>query len=357
MNGMRKTIRAKATEGRRSSFRLHPSVLVRRRGFSFTEVLFAVIILGIGFIMVAAIFPAAIQQGKLTNDETNAAAIARGAFNAIDQLPNSSSLFVGTSATSGVGTVSVGRVYSFRNPQPSSFSPKQLPSPGDPFPRPQDELWSAIGGNYLLQSDPRFAWIGLYRRDGDYDRGTGKTVNGSGYAQVFVVPVQVQNRSQFDRSDYYASPAPASPALYNLQARPVTIKVWDKYQGLETDMIGFDTSGSGSSPEKQDVAAVAEGAYVIVSDDNLAAPNTGALNGNIYRVGNRRSEFDNTADFPNHDVWELQPGNDYSPTGGLPQHVDSAAAFVIGRSYNANTGTFEGAAQDISIYTTFIQLK
>src|SRR3954471_2365584 len=51
----------------------------RARGFSFTEIMFAVIILGVGFIMVAAIFPVAIQQAKNTNEETTAAAIARGA--------------------------------------------------------------------------------------------------------------------------------------------------------------------------------------------------------------------------------------------------------------------------------------
>src|SRR5438477_2700389 len=48
-----------------------------RRGFSFAEVMFAVIILGIGFIMIAAIFPVAIQQGKATNDETTGAANAK----------------------------------------------------------------------------------------------------------------------------------------------------------------------------------------------------------------------------------------------------------------------------------------
>src|SRR5437773_10279821 len=49
----------------------------RRKGFSFAEVMFAVIVLGIGFIMIAAIFPVAIQQSKATNDETTAAATAK----------------------------------------------------------------------------------------------------------------------------------------------------------------------------------------------------------------------------------------------------------------------------------------
>src|SRR5438552_15964832 len=36
----------------------------RSTGFTFTEVMFAVILLGVGFIMVAAIFPVAIQQSQ-----------------------------------------------------------------------------------------------------------------------------------------------------------------------------------------------------------------------------------------------------------------------------------------------------
>src|SRR3954454_3865971 len=63
----------------------------RQHGFSFAEVMFAVIILGVGFIMVAALFPVAIRQSKSTADETSAAAIARAgaaflAENALDRI-------------------------------------------------------------------------------------------------------------------------------------------------------------------------------------------------------------------------------------------------------------------------------
>src|SRR4051794_734912 len=50
------------------------------RGFSLTEVMFAVIVLGIGFILIAAIFPVSISQSRLTIDETTAAANARSAM-------------------------------------------------------------------------------------------------------------------------------------------------------------------------------------------------------------------------------------------------------------------------------------
>src|SRR5437764_1363053 len=55
---------------RTSSLRLSvsPSLLP---GFSFAEVMFAVIVLGIGFIMIAAVFPVSIQQSKATIYDTS----------------------------------------------------------------------------------------------------------------------------------------------------------------------------------------------------------------------------------------------------------------------------------------------
>lgn len=50
-----------------------PAVVIRpsvRGAFTFTEIMFAVIILGLGFIMIAAIFPVAIKQGQSSAEET-----------------------------------------------------------------------------------------------------------------------------------------------------------------------------------------------------------------------------------------------------------------------------------------------
>src|SRR5688572_24912323 len=68
---------------------------VRRRrqgGFNFAEVLFAVMILGIGFIMTAAIFPVALVQTKLTQEETAAASVARGGANYLEQIATNTTL-------------------------------------------------------------------------------------------------------------------------------------------------------------------------------------------------------------------------------------------------------------------------
>src|SRR4051794_36372254 len=58
----------------------HPAFRNHKSAFSLTEVMFAVIILGIGFILIAAIFPVSISQSRLTVDETTGAASARSAL-------------------------------------------------------------------------------------------------------------------------------------------------------------------------------------------------------------------------------------------------------------------------------------
>src|SRR4051794_29305837 len=59
----------------------------RRRGFSFVEVLFAVMILGIGFILIAGVFPVAIAQTQSNGEETVGAAIGRNAVAYLSQIP------------------------------------------------------------------------------------------------------------------------------------------------------------------------------------------------------------------------------------------------------------------------------
>src|SRR5436190_23716135 len=56
-----------------------------RRGFSFTEVMFAVILLGLGFIMVAAIFPVAIRQSQANLEDTAGVNVAKDAGTIVTQ--------------------------------------------------------------------------------------------------------------------------------------------------------------------------------------------------------------------------------------------------------------------------------
>src|SRR4051812_16782638 len=56
-----------------------------RAGFTFTEVMFAVILLGIGFIMLAGMFPVAIQQTQTNVEESTASTIARAAAHYMEE--------------------------------------------------------------------------------------------------------------------------------------------------------------------------------------------------------------------------------------------------------------------------------
>src|SRR6476620_7624896 len=56
-----------------------------RPAFAFTEILFAVMVLALGFIMIAAMFPVTIRQTQSTVEETNGAHLAKGA---VDYLQN-----------------------------------------------------------------------------------------------------------------------------------------------------------------------------------------------------------------------------------------------------------------------------
>src|SRR4051794_11096339 len=58
----------------------------RRGGFSFAEVMFAVIVLGIGFIMIAAIFPVAIGQTQSSLSDTAGVTVGQTGVIVLSQL-------------------------------------------------------------------------------------------------------------------------------------------------------------------------------------------------------------------------------------------------------------------------------
>src|SRR5215208_2175842 len=66
--------------GTRSLRAFHSAFRNHKSAFSLTEVMFAVIVLGIGFILIAAIFPVSISQSRVTVEETTGAANARSAL-------------------------------------------------------------------------------------------------------------------------------------------------------------------------------------------------------------------------------------------------------------------------------------
>jgi hypothetical protein len=301
----------------------------RRAGYSFVEVMFAVVVLGVGFIMVAAIFPVAIQQSKTTSEEASAAATSRAAVLHLQSIATELTM----PRTEQENDAKPAFVAPFNN----VTSPLVAPAPTVVG----TGSWEAVRGNMILNTDRRRAWVPLYKRE-----------SGTSNAQVWIIAVENRARSAYEPADLLPGG--------NLTPRPVNVRILDNVNNTGIDWITF---APWSAPYDRSNEAVAEGTYVVVGDDNLAAPNEGRLNGRIYRVGVPASDLGLGP--PPANTWELAPGNDFvpeDPDGSGPDPVipapTAALAFVVGREpVPGGGGGYQGAAQDISIYTTFITVR
>jgi len=353
----------------------------RSRGFSFTEILFAVIVLGIGFIMIAAIFPVAIQQGKLTSEQGAATGVAREALNYLgqvgansDSIPYSAGgpLFPATGSTNGIAPY-FGAVYSFRDPQPAGSkaldlnqNPANDPLLITPAPagRTVGELWNRLNLSLVVPSDQRFAFVGLYRRNGNpADRKTW-----SPYVQAWFIPTTTRSRSIYNPGsintgalstlgpDIYNSNA-ATPL--NLQARLVKISIdLDPNAGLTYSPVpppspqvlqNFSPASVAGYvlynwtgpvvPAGYQPSSLSEGCYVIIANDQIQVPvpvapalvsvNQGRMNGRIYHVGHRRPDLD----VPNLNGSSVT-AYDLAPDGGFTPDVGADGFFGM----NNNNG-------------------
>src|SRR3954467_1132710 len=133
-------------------------ILVRRsfrRGFTFTEVMFAVILLGIGFIMLAGMFPVAIQQTQTNVEESTASTIARAAAHymeeslTVDDVPPTGDLTLATPIYPQFLRLSE-RCY---RGGPNSGKVISSVNPND---RTNYLLWEKLQGGFILPQDSRF---------------------------------------------------------------------------------------------------------------------------------------------------------------------------------------------------------
>ena len=313
----------------------------RRRGYSFPEVLFAVIVLGIGFIMIAAVFPVAIQQSKVTADETVAATAARAGVATVTALGRQAhpTIQFKMLPVTGTSTLTRGQVSPIASRTGSEAS------------------WAMIRGDLVFAQDPRYAYVPLYRRDGD----PANTTTWGDTAQIYIVTVQcrstlrpanttvsingnnvtvpVRIEPRFDIYDYGVDlDTSATPFtnFNNLAPRRVKIKdLKDNPNGDPLDLVTFDLANPKADEPNQNLPrAVAQGCYLILEQT-----------GQIYRVGAPRDEANG--------LWELIPGSDLNDN---TEEVSNTDGFVIGREWHAPYGpdNFIGSAQDISIFTTYI---
>ncbi len=320
-----------------------------RRGFSFIEILFAVTILAVGFIMVAGIFPVAIGQTQANGAETTAASIARAAASTLARLPGTAdeSVFVPDGMVHAFDAAGTGTT-----------------------------LFDRVKGDLIQTEDSRFAWVPLYRRNRDAGGNAERT------AQVFIVAIQAHNPSNFDAravGDLHLT-GTRSPLI----PRKVRIRFTDGGDNPDiaqfsppaggdpstplwtTDLVAADGGTASALPVNGNpghdafAGCIAPGTFIIVADDQSAAadgPGKSAI-GWVLRVGN------NTTDTS----WELQAGNDmknssYKPTTktvlgwALGQRLRNPTLGFQPDPTLANYNPYEGGAQDVAVYSTIIPLN
>jgi len=363
---------------------------LRRRAFTFTEVMFAVVILGIGFIMVAAILPVAIQQSKSGNDQSagtnlSAAAIRNLAATQVNQY----CLFPPTIAAAAVP----GKVYFFgdaNNPflvtplSPPAAAPAQfttIANVGNFYTTNLNAFRSAqllaTIGSLVNPDDPRYGWIGFYQRGWV---NVGGTFVVSPLANITILTIHSSIRPTYNTN----SSSSTCDLPYNFI--PTGCRVWLTERVDQPDLITFT---DGSNNQMNHTHAVT-GAFVIISDDQVAAPNTGKLNGRIYRLGNQRTDL-------GVGTWELQSGYDmtYTNPNGIigdgddvnenipvravdpnpanripPTSGTYAIGYIVGRQLEfgtvaegavepvtGKTNTASGPAQDVSVFQTIIPVQ
>lgn len=332
-----------------------------RAGFSFAEVMFAVVVLGIGFIMLASIFPVAIKQTQLNTEETVAIAVARNGLAVMTEMatqPNpaynppavvppgapSDELLTATWVGGAVpnpadlpdGTsLRLGKVISMKDRR----IPNALNVGGNVY-RRRDGMWKAVVGNMIQPGDPRYAWVPLYRRDVIYSNVGG--VAGARpfpFAQVILIGCVVRNRSTYETYDAISAGTGNPPAIsdeqyYPLEPKPVAVRILPLNDGSggyymlvfslrAVTGAGFNTTGSLATIYDQVAEnGVGESSFVVISDDRIVdagsgafSDNTGRMNGKIYRLGVRRPELDEPGNPPKF-AWTLQPGFDFTPDPG-----------------------------------------
>jgi hypothetical protein len=308
----------------------------RRAAFSFVEILFAVMILGVGFIMLAGIFPVAISQTQTTGEEANAANIGRSAAAYLEKLPETKRPWV-FPADNVV----------------HRFDTTQIQPPLN-VGGSNESLWQRVRGNLVVPEDPRYAWVPLVRRWKKPPRPTVPPTPitedslAHDFAEVTIFVLRVRNRTEYIpkavNGDLFVSPSNQGTFV----PQGVTVHLREGYGGGDTIRIESNTPHG-----------VTPGAFVVIAAGNDASDRAAA--GRTYRVGNPVAEGNRNEYFlaPGNDMAVL-PGNDGqmqtnddikedTPSGGLP-------AWVIGEGLDP-TGNFSGGAQDVGVYTTYIKLN
>jgi hypothetical protein len=255
---------------------------MNRRAFSFAEVMFAVAILGVGFVMVAAVFPLAAEQTRSNADEAVAACLSRDAISTIQNM---------TYATDYPDNGGITQAFADVTP-----------------------LWNEVSTSAIDQADARYAWIPFFSKP---------TTNG--LVRVTVLVVRRWIHDQYTSADLQGELIPRGISI---------LSITPQADGTDVVTIARDYSGM--------YQCVAPGCFLIMRSGD------GVVSGSTYRVG---QYLNSSADAV---LYSLIPGEGIA----VGDTCGTASAAVIGKDFkdlsNPAAG-YDGPAQDVAVYTTFIK--
>lgn len=376
-----------------------------RRAFTFTEVMFAVVILGIGFIMIAAIFPVAIRQNAQSAEESLAIPAAERAVATISPRAREA-LFPPTVRP---GTVN-------QSPTIFEYHPP-LVALGEAYVNPAGqkvisdnlaaEQWVTFAGDLISTVDQRLGFAVAYGRSGPVTNNffaPPQVISPGQSMRMVVVVAQSRNSARFNETDSTSAvahdlriPKPTPPAVTQWNSQflderntPATLQFkrlrarFLRGENGAPDQIRFTDEGSnmttGGANVLDGAGAVAPGTFVIIADAGNGNPTTvrsasdpttnfnARANGRVLRVG--QPARGSAARSP---TFELVPGQDVSalPAADRPPYFEGSfgtgsivEVLVLGRAlrdpslpFNASTNPYVGLPMDIAVYTTTVGLR
>ncbi len=318
------------------------------RAFSFVEILFAIMILGIGFIMIAAMFPVAIQQNQTTMELTMGRFVAEAGQRQVEAIIKSgmtpadsggeirySSPSAAWVAATGYNTGDVvdfsGTLYQCILANTSDLT-NQPPNATYWSSATPTSVFGQVQGNRICVADPRFAWVPFYSRDG---AGPGTT------AYIYILGLTSRSGSAYA---YATIPTP-----YQTKVRLSNL--------ASGDTIRIVPPGPGSP----DVPMVADGAFVILKPRDNPTPSSptppspgppGPWSSTYFRLGANAGAVD---------LWYVDPGYDITPaddTSGtaVDAYVVGRQLSKLGQPYDPASNPFDTRVQDLVLLKTGVPL-
>lgn len=355
---------------------------VNRGGFTFIEILFSVIILGVGMIMIAGMLPVAIKQTADSRNDLTARVVADGGYAYLRTLsqthpeafpettgkrwsddedpftPKTNTPlddFMGDTLMSLNNSDDYTPSGAARLPKGPTGSPKagrMMPLSFDVAePDPTNSawvlsqasaaqlaayplLWHQLNlGDRILSGEPRFQWLGFYRRD-----------ESANVAKLVIVAMRQQNTEAVDR---YGTSTTMVNEKINALNGPFLVPVEIEDSLTEPDKVKFvGTPGNNA----WDIDVAETGSYLIIAHSpplNGNPNGSGDLerpfrnNGRVFKLAARRDDLDSQVTGGGR-VWELAPGFDLAPADPGPDGVLGTADDLPDGSMNP-TASFDTA--------------